>query len=41
MVKTYVALCHGCDKKFVVEFLHEKAADNTNYNLSVASPILS
>jgi len=25
MVKTLLALCHGCDKEFGVEFYHEKA----------------
>ena len=28
MIKSYIALRHGSDKEFVVEFLHEKAFRN-------------
>ena len=39
MIKTCVALCHGCDKEFGVEFLHEKVSCNTDIDLNGSNPI--
>lgn len=40
MIKSYIPLWHGCDKEFVVEFLHEKVPGNTDFDFHLPNPIL-
>ena len=35
MVKTFIALRHGRDKKFVVEFIHEKTFSDRGSGFNV------